>query len=109
MTRKLSSENSESSADQYYKANIEPLVKQMQLNHLHEDTESLIINFDMLWKTLEIGNMLGKSSILGRNSRTELLQIVYKCINHDSPLLLLKLCKLFLSVSTSIITLYWFD
>jgi len=102
VAKKKSAENTESSADQYYKTNIEPLVKQMQLNHLHEDTASLIVNFDMLWKTLEIGNMFGKSSVLARNCRTELLQVVYKCINHDSPLLLLKLSKLFLSVSINI-------
>ena len=88
----------------YYEQNILPLLKQMELNALHKDSDALLVNFDVLWKTLEIGNMLGKSK-LGSKRRTYILSTAYKCTASDDPLLLLKLCKLFIAV---IITLLIF-
>ena len=37
-----------------FKENVEPLLKQMELNHLHQDFDALSINFDVLWKTLDL-------------------------------------------------------
>lgn len=82
----------------YYEDNIRPLLEQMQLNELHGDINSLLTNFDILWKTLEIGKLLGKSA-LGSKRRSELLSLVFKCVKSDNEELQLKLCRLFLAVS----------
>ena len=82
----------------FFEQNIKPLLTQMELNHLHGDVDSLIINFDILWKTLEIGNMLGKAN-LGSRRRSEILTSVYKCTTDNNVLLWLKLSRLFLAVS----------
>ena len=86
----------------YYEQNILPLLKQMELNALHKDTDALLVNFDVLWKTLEIGNMLGKSK-LGSKRRTYILSTAYKSTANDDPLLLLKLCKLFIAVGITLL------
>ena len=91
----------------YYEQNILPLLKQMELNALHKDTDALLVNFDMLWKTLEIGNMLGKSK-LGSKRRTYILSTAYKCTASDDSLLLLKLCKLFIAVSITLSMFFYY-
>ena len=96
-SRVFSKEDIDNSKD-YYANNVIPLLKQMELNHLHEDVESLKINFDMLYKTLEIGNMLGKDSVLSKNQKTEFLSAAFKCVRNDNPLVKLKLSKLILAV-----------
>jgi len=84
----------------FYEENLKPLLQQMKLNHLHSDEDSLIINFDILVKTLDIGNLLGKSK-LGSKRRTDILSTVYKCTTGDNPQLMLKLAKLFLLMEVS--------
>lgn len=84
----------------YFEDNIRPLLKQMQLNELHSDIDSLLTNFDILWKTLEIGKLLGKSA-LGSKRRSELLSTVFKCVKSNNEQLQLKLCRLYLAVSIS--------
>lgn len=84
----------------YFEDYIQPLLRQMELNNLHDDEDSLIVNFDILWKTLEIGNMLGKSQLSGKK-RSELLSSVYKVTSGENGVLLLKLTKLFLTLEVS--------
>ena len=96
-SRTSSKEDIDNSKD-YYTNNVIPLLKQMELNHLHEDAEALKINFDMLYKTLEIGNMLGKNSVLSKTQKTEFLSAAFKCVRNDNPLVKLKLSKLILAV-----------
>ena len=81
-----------------FEENVRPLLKQMELNHLHEDSDALLTNFDILWKTLEFEDMLGKNK-LDTKQRSEILSSVMKCSNYNIPLILLKLTKLFLAVS----------
>ena len=84
----------------YFNDHIKPLLRQMELNKLHEDEDALIVNFDVLWKTLEIGNMLGKSK-LGSKKRSELLSTIFKCASSDNVILLLKLTRLFLTLEVT--------
>ncbi len=83
-----------------FKENIDPLLKQMELNYLHSDFPALCVNFDMLWKTLEFCNLLGKGSSSGSaRKRTIVLRTVFKFVDADSAEVILKLCKLALAVS----------
>ena len=108
ISRDSSKENVNNSKD-YYTNNVDSLLKQMELNHLHDDVESLKINFDMLLKTLEIGNMLGKDSVLPKSQKTEFLSAVFKCVRNDNPLVKLKLSKLILAVCIFILNLKSFS
>lgn len=80
-----------------FEETVRPLLKQMELNHLHGDMDSLLVNFDVLWRTLKTGNMLGKSK-LGSKRRSELLTSVFKCTSDHNAVLLLKLSRLFIAV-----------
>jgi len=83
-----------------FKDSIEPLLKQMELNYLHSDIEALITNFDVLWKSLEICGLLVKASASGpARRRTAVLRTIFKFVDVDSPIVILKLCKIALAVS----------
>lgn len=100
---KSSSQSELNSSIDYYTENVLPLLKQMELNHLHEDADSLMTNFDMMLKILEIGNMLGKNSVLPKKQKSEFLSAVFKCVRNDNAFVKLKLSKLILAVSV-----FWF-
>ena len=85
---------------QAFKDSVEPLLKQMELNYLHSDIEALITNFDVLWKSLEICGLLVKASASGpARRRTTVLRTIFKFVDVDSPIVVLKLCKIALAVS----------
>ncbi|XP_047128988.1 armadillo repeat-containing protein 2 isoform X1 [Hydra vulgaris] len=83
-----------------FEENITPLLKQMELNHLHEDYGSLLINFDILLKTLQFEDMLGKNK-LEPKQRSEVLSTALKCSEEKNPLVLLKLSKLFIALEVT--------
>lgn len=83
-----------------FEETVRPLLKQMELNHLHGDMDSLLVNFDVLWRTLKTGNMLGKSK-LGSKRRSELLTSVFKCTSDHNAVLLLKLSRLFIALEVT--------
>lgn len=83
----------------YFKENIDPLLRQMELNYLHSDTDALSINFDVLWKNLEISGLLVKASGSGAaRRRTTILRTLFKFVDVECPEVILKLCKLVLMV-----------
>ena len=83
-----------------FKDSVEPLLKQMELNYLHSDIEALSINFDVLWKSLEISGLLVKASSSGSaRRRTTVLRTIFKFVDVEDPVVILKLCKVALAVS----------
>ena len=86
-----------------FKENVEPLLKQMELNYLHTDMEALSVNFDVLWKSLQLCGMLNKVSGSGAaRRRTTVLRTIFKFVEADSAEVILKLCKLALMVSLTL-------
>ena len=83
-----------------FKENVEPLLKQMELNHLHQDFDALSINFDVLWKTLELCGLLTKISGSGAARRRSIvLRTIFKFVDTNNAEVTLKLCKLAAVVS----------
>ena len=83
-----------------FKDNVEPLLKQMELNYLHSDIDALSINFDVLWKSLEISGLLVKASSSGSaRRRATVLRTIFKFVDVEDPIVILKLCKVALAVS----------
>eukprot|EP00794_Sanderia_malayensis_P021357 gene21357-23433_t len=88
--------------NQLFKESIEPLLKQMELNYLHADFVSLGVNFDVLWKTLELCNLLGKGTgSSAARKRAVVLRTIFKFVDSDSAEVILKLCKLALSMKVT--------
>ncbi|XP_065056881.1 armadillo repeat-containing protein 2-like [Rhopilema esculentum] len=86
----------------FFKENVEPLLKQMELNYLHTDMEALSINFDVLWKSLQLCGMLSKVSGSGAaRRRTAVLRTIFKFVEADSAEVILKLCKLALMMKVT--------
>lgn len=82
-----------------FKETIEPLLRQMELNHLHSDVEALETNFDVLLKNLEISGLLVKATGSGTaRQRSLVLRTLFKFVDVDSPEVILKLCKIALMV-----------
>lgn len=87
-----------------FKENVEPLLKQMDLNHLHQDFDALSINFDVLWKTLELCGLLSKISGSGAARRRSIvLRTIFKFVDTNNAEVTLKLCKLAAVVSITYI------
>ena len=84
----------------YFKSNVKPLLDQMELNFLHKDFDALGINFDVLWKTLEHVQLLGRGTDSGTARRRNIvLRTIFQFVDADNPTVQLKLCKLALAVS----------
>ena len=82
-----------------FRDNVEPLLKQMELNYLHSDIEALSVNFDVLWRSLEICGLLVKANSSGSaRRRTTVLRTIFKFVDIENSVVILKLCKVALVV-----------
>ena len=107
----LNTATSDSNSDSQsllFKDNVEPLLRQMELNYLHSDIEALSVNFDVLWKALELCGLLVKASGSGSaRRRTTVLRTIFKFVDIESPIVVLKLCKVALKVSGLLLHFYF--
>ena len=84
----------------YFEDNIQPLLKQIELNFLHEDMEALVVNLDMLWRYLESGKMLGKQTgSLAARRRSLIMNTLYKLTAAVDSIVLMKMSRLAIAVS----------